>query len=75
MDEIAAAWQSERSNDLCGTTPRDVGFRVLWFKWLAFAKTCWFCLVKNFSLVQLVVWVVVSLLQPNCVPVFEVCNN
>jgi hypothetical protein len=26
-----------------------------WFKWLAFAKTCWFCLVKNFSLVQLVV--------------------
>jgi hypothetical protein len=42
---------------------------------LAFAKTCWFCLVKNFSHVQLVVWVVVCLLQPNCEPMFRGCNN
>jgi hypothetical protein len=71
VGELAAPWRSKRSIDLCGTTPRDVDFRVFRFKWLAFTKTCWFCVVKNLFLVPLLVCVVVSLMQPNFVPVLE----
>jgi hypothetical protein len=38
MGEIAAAWRSERSNDLCGTTPRDIGFRVFLVQMVGFRK-------------------------------------